>query len=92
MNELTDQLIATLKDAASKLTGAKRRAFQAKVALDYLDGSARRTERVFGWWRKSVELGLNELRTGMTCLDNTSARGNRKTEDKLPSLRADTAG
>ncbi len=57
MNELTDQVIATFKDAASKLTGAKRRAFQAKVALDYLDGSARRTERVFGWWRKSVELG-----------------------------------
>ena len=76
MNELTDQLIATLKDAASKLTGAKRRAFQAQVALDYLDESARRAERVFGWWRKSVEVGLNELRTGITCLGNMSARGN----------------
>ena len=80
MNELTDQVIGTLKDAASKLTGAKRRAFQAKVAWDYLDGSARRAERVFGWRRKTVELGLNELRTGITCRDNTSARGNRKTE------------
>lgn len=89
MNELTDQFIATLKDAASKLTGAKRRAFQAQVALDYLDGSSRRTERVFGWWRKTVELGLNELRTGITCVDNTSARGNRKTEAKLPALEHD---
>lgn len=89
MNELTDQLIATFKDAASKLTGVRRRVFQAKVALDYLDGSSRRAERMFGWRRKTVELGLNELRTGMTCLDNTSARGNHKTEEKLPLLEED---
>ena len=78
MNELTDQQIATIKDAGTKLTGTKRRAFQAQVALDYLEGSPRRAERVFGWWRKAVELGLNEQRTGIICLDNTSARGNRK--------------
>jgi hypothetical protein len=89
MNELTDRLIITLKDAASKLTGAKRREFQAQVALDYLDGSARQAERVFGWWRKRVELGLHELRTGITCLDNASARGNRRTEEKLPALEHD---
>jgi hypothetical protein len=89
MNELTDRLIITLKDAASKLTGAKRRAFQAQVALDYLDGSARQAERVFGWWRKTVELGLHELRTGITCVDNASARGNRRTEEKLPALEHD---
>ena len=89
MNELTDQHIATIKDAASKLTGAKRRAFQAQVALDYLDGSPRRAERVFGWCRNAVELGLNELRTGIICLGNTSSRGNRKTEVKQPSLKRD---
>ena len=89
MNELTDQHVATLKDAASKLTGAKRRAFQAKVALDYLDGRARKAERVFGWSRRTVQLGLHELRTGVVCLDNTSARGNRRTEEKLPKLEED---
>ena len=46
--ELTRGMIATLKDAAAKLTGAKRRAFQAQVTKDYLDGSPRRAERVFG--------------------------------------------
>lgn len=89
MNELTDQHVATLKDAASKLTGAKRRAFQANVALDYLDGRARKAERIFGWSRRTVQLGLHELRTGIVCLDNTSARGNRKTEEKLPKLEED---
>src|SRR5205809_282334 len=82
MNELQDLHIATIKDAARKLTGTKRRAFQAQVALDYLDGSARRAEAVFGWSRRTVILGLHELRTGLTCVDNTSARGNRPTEEK----------
>ena len=89
MNELTEQQIATIKDAARKLTGARRRAFQGQVALDYLDGSARRAENVFGWSRRTVELGLNELRTRMMCRENFSARGNRKTEEKLPQLEED---
>lgn len=89
MNELTEQQIATIKDAATKLTGAKRRAFQAQVALDYLSGSPRRAERVFGWWRNAVALGLNERRSGIICLGNTSARGNRKTEVKQPLLEQD---
>ena len=89
MNELTDQHIATIKDAASKLTGAKRRGFQAQVALDYLDGSPRRAERVFGWWRGGVALGLHERRSGIICLGNTSARGNRRTEVKQPKLERD---
>jgi Rhodopirellula transposase DDE domain len=89
MNELQEPHIATIKDAAQQLTGAKRRAFQAQVVLDYLNGSARRAEAVFGWSRRTVILGLHELRTGLTCVDNTSARGNRKTEEKWPQLAED---
>ena len=33
MDKLTEQQISTIKDAASKLTGTKRREFQARVAL-----------------------------------------------------------
>jgi len=87
--ELTESFVATCKDAASKLTGPKRRAFQAQVTLDYLKGCPRRAERVFGWGRHTVELGLNELRTGVVCRDNFSARGNKKTEVKLPELEQD---
>jgi hypothetical protein len=89
MNELQEPHIATIKDAAQQLTGAKRRAFQAQVVLDYLNGSARRAEAVFGWSRRTVILGLHELRTGITCVDNTSARGNRKTEEQWPQLAED---
>ena len=86
---LTDEVIASFKDAARKLTGAKRRAFQAQVTLDYLDGSIWKAERVFGWSHHTVALGLNELRTGITCQGNFSARGNHKTETKVPELEAD---
>jgi hypothetical protein len=66
MKELTEQHIETIRDASRKLTGAKRRAFQAQVALDYLDGKARLSENVFGWSRQTVTVGLKELRTGLT--------------------------
>lgn len=89
MEELTQKHIHTIKDAAHKLTGGKRRAFEAHVALDYLGGSARKAETVFGWDRETVELGLNELRTGIECLGNFSARGRDKTEEMAPQLEED---
>jgi hypothetical protein len=89
MTVLTEDVIASFKDAARKLTGPQRRAFQAQVTLDYLDGSVWKAERVFGWSHHTVALGLHELRTGITCLGNFSARGNRKTEEKSPELEAD---
>ena len=86
---LTEAVKATFKDAAQKLTGSRKRDFMAKVTQDYLDGSARRAETVFGWNRHSVQLGLHEHRTGMVCVDNYRARGRDKTEKKLPNLEAD---
>jgi len=88
-NKLTAPQIRTIKDGAGKLTGAKRRAFQAQVTLDYLDGNARQAESVFGWSRKTVELGLNELRTGIECLGYFSARGRRRVEEEHPQLVED---
>jgi len=89
MTHLLEQQVATLKDAARKLTGAQRRAFQAQVTLDYLEGRARLAETVFGWSRQTVELGLHELRTGFTCQEHFSGRGNRKSEEKYPQLAHD---
>jgi hypothetical protein len=49
-----------LKLAASKMLGAKRRAFQAAMALKYCAGNPRQAEAVFGWSRRTVQLGLHE--------------------------------
>jgi len=89
MTDLSEQHIATIKDAAKKLTGVKRRAFQAQVAMDYMNSKPYLAEKTFGWDRKTVALGLNELRTGLVCFDNFKARGNKKTEAKIPQLEID---
>jgi len=89
MTRLSEQHITTIKDAAKKLTGSKRRAFQAQVDIDYLNSNPRLAEKTFGWDRKTVALGLNEVRTGIICVDNFKARGNKKTKVKKSQLEAD---
>ncbi len=64
MEELTPKMIETIRGAARELTGAKRRAFEAQVSLDYLGGDPQLTETVFGWSRHTVAKGLKERRTG----------------------------
>lgn len=89
MPTLSKQYIATLKNAAKKLTGANRRAFEAQVTLDYFDAKAYVAEQTIGWDRKTIALGLNELRTGIFCANNFKARGNKKTEVKNPQMEID---
>jgi hypothetical protein len=89
MPTLSKQNIATFKNAAKKLTGVKRRAFEAQVTIDYFDSKAYLAEQALGWDRKTIALGLNELRTGIVCVDNFKARGNQKTEVKKPQLKVD---
>ena len=86
---LTEPMKATIKDAAKKLTGPRKRSFMAKVAEDYFDGSARKAESYLGWSRNAVQLGLHERRTGIVCLDNYHARGRQSSETTLPNLVAD---
>lgn len=79
--------LADLKLAASGLSGAKRRAFQARMSQKYCAGNARKTERLFGWGRHTVTLGLHEQRTGLICWGaQSAASGNQRWEDKHPDI------
>jgi transposase len=84
--ELTESVRETIRSAARKLTGFRRRQFQAETAIKYCQGNPRRAEQVFGWGRDAVNTGLNELRTGIRCVDGFSTRGRRKTEEQQPEL------
>jgi len=86
--DLTEELRDTINSAATKLTGARRREFQAEMTLKYCNGSPRTAERVFGWGRDAVRTGLNEVRTGIRCVENFSARGRHKTEVEDPAIAA----
>ncbi len=86
LTELTESVRDTIRSAAWKLTGFRRRQFQAEMAIKYCQGNPRRTEAAFGWGRDAVNTGLNELRTGIRCVENYSTRGRRKSEEKNPEL------
>jgi len=69
------------------MSGAERRAFQAAMTLKYCQGNARLAERVFGWGRETVVLGLNEHRTGVICQGAQAAYGGDKLwEEKHPEV------
>jgi hypothetical protein len=75
---LTPSQIADLRLAASQMTGAKRRAFEAEMALKYCEGNPLQAESIFGWSRRTVAVGLAERRTGIICLGAQSAFSGRK--------------
>ena len=77
--------IADVRLAASHMTGATRRAFQAEMTLQYCEGNARRAEEVFGWGRQNVEVGLAEKRTGIVSLSLHAAfSGRLRWEEQYP--------
>jgi len=92
MKKTNDVVKTIIKDANKRLTGFKRRVYQAKITLEYFNGSSRKAERELGWGRESVEKGLKEAKSGLRCIDNYQGRGKTRAEDKIPNLREDMIG
>jgi DDE family transposase len=85
VRQISTPQIADLRLAAAQMSGAKRRAFQAEMTEQYCAGNPRQAERVFGWSRETVEVGLAERRTGVTCLGGQAAfSGRKRWEDQHP--------
>jgi hypothetical protein len=59
------------------------------ATLVLLDGKHRVAEDVFGWGRSVVKVGINELKTGISCVNDLSKRIKPKTEEKNPELLLD---
>ena len=89
MKKLDRDQIQMYKETSKKLTGNDRRSFQAKITKGYLGGNPWKAERVFGWCRRAVALGIRELETGYICYVEIHERGSKKTEDRLSDLEQD---
>jgi hypothetical protein len=87
---LTASQVADLRLAASKMTGPKRRAFEAEMALKYCGGNPLLAETIFGWGRHTVEVGLAERRTGIRGLGAQLAFSGRKRWEDTHSQAAET--
>ena len=86
--ELGPEMRSWLLETAGSFHGARRRRSMAQT-VEALGLSQRRASRALGWARDTVRKGARELHSGITCLDNFSARGRKPIEVRLPSLRAD---
>src|SRR5262249_56044518 len=76
--------IADVRLAASKMTGATRRAFEAEMTMKYCGGNARQAESVFGWGRHPAALGLAARPPALMCLGAHSTRPGRPPSDAPP--------
>jgi hypothetical protein len=89
ISEISERLKSIIKNTANKLRGTERRKYIGEITIELLDGNARKAESEFGWGRETVKTGMAELTTGIRCINNYSARGNKKTEEKMPELADD---
>lgn len=87
--ELTDELKATYIETAKTLKGSDRRIFMARIVRSLGYGGQSKAERELGWCRNTILKGTNELDSGIRIVDNFSARGRKKAEEKLPNLLLD---
>jgi hypothetical protein len=86
---LSPSQIADLRLAASKMTGANRRAFEAEMTMKYCAGNPLLAETTFGWGRHTVVVGLAERRTGIRCLGAQAAfSGRKRWEEQSPEVAA----
>ena len=87
--EWTDEYKAFLIETANKFKGSDRRRFMAQVIKPLGYGGPRRAELQLGWNRRTIRKGIQELESGITCIDNFSARGCKSAEEHLPNLLVD---
>lgn len=88
-NGVTSQVIELIGRLIDMIPWPNRRSAIGDVIISLLDGKSRVAEDVFGWSRSTVELGMNELRTKIVCVNDLSNRRKPKAEDKEPKLLAD---
>jgi hypothetical protein len=83
--ELTEAMRVLFKKTAQTFHGAQRRRYMAET-VEAFGISQRQAERLLAWSRDTVRKALHELHSGITCVDNVSARGRKPTEFHLPNL------
>lgn len=89
MREIPEIEKALYKETAKLLKGSERRVFMARVVEILGHGGQYYVEREFHWNHETIKKGKKELKTGEAIIDNFSARGVKRVEEKLPNLLID---
>jgi hypothetical protein len=85
-NGISKELVDLISRLIDLIPWPARRCAMGDVTLLLLDGKHRVAEDVFGWGRSVVEVGIKEIQTGISCVNDISQRLKPKTEVKIPEL------
>jgi hypothetical protein len=88
-NGVSTEMVDLISRLVDLIPWPARRSAMGDVTLLLLDGKYRTAENVFGWSRSAVEVGIKEFQSGISCVNDISARLKPKTEDKNPYLLAE---
>lgn len=88
-NGVSTEMVDLISRLVELIPWPARRCAMGDVTVLLLDGKQRVAENVFGWNRRAVEVGINEFRTGIVCVNDITTRVKPKTEDKYPKLLAE---
>lgn len=87
--QLTAPTKVVIQSAHDALKGAARRLFMASVVKQLGRGGQRAAEKELGWNRGTIQKGMHELRSGVTCADAFNQRGRKPCEWHAPNLEQD---
>ena len=76
-------------ETAKVLRGSERRKFMARVVKALGHGGQDYAQKEFHWSRETMTKGKHELKSGLSIVDNFSARGIKRVEENLPNLLED---
>ena len=88
-NGVSTEMVELISRLVDLIPWPDRRRAMGDVTVSLLGSKQRVAEEVFGWNRDTVKLGINELRTGVSCVNELSARQKPKTEEKYPGMLND---
>jgi Rhodopirellula transposase DDE domain len=86
---LTPEVVGLIRQTADGFPrGPKRRAFMAQT-VHRLGLGQRGAARLLGWAREALVKARRERVSGLVCVDDTSRRGRKPAEHRLPRLLED---
>ena len=88
-NGVSQEFVELITRLIDQIPWPSRRSAIGDVIMSILDGKPRVAEEVFGWGRATVELGMNEFRSKIICVNDLSARKRPRAEEKNPKLLSD---
>jgi hypothetical protein len=89
MRKVTKAEQELYKETAKILKGTDRRVFMARVVETLGYGGQFYVEKAFQWNHETIKKGKYERETGEKIVDNFSARGVKRVEERLPNLLHD---